>query len=330
LKAGVEFGDNRLEIVGHRSACACYFWLGEFEAARSSGDHVHRLYDPEHHGGLVQLTNSDPFTGEGIYRGQFLWMMGYPDQAVAASRATETNARRRDHPFDVAFALTLGAQLFDYLCDSDALLLRAEDAERIGKESGIALLGEIMAEISRGVAYLRAGRLAEAATQLGHGIERLMQTGHRIWIWYLRALRAEALALAGDLEGAWILIEESLVRIEASEERSHYAEVLRLRGWILILRGEPDQAEATLRKAIAVARDQQAKSWELRAATTLARLLASRGASAEALAVLAPVHDWFTEGRHTKDLKEAAQLLADLRGEQPVKQPNAIRERHDV
>jgi class 3 adenylate cyclase/tetratricopeptide (TPR) repeat protein len=336
LKAGVEFGDNRLEIVGHRSACACYFWLGEFAAARSSGDQVHRLYDPEHHGGLVQLTNSDPFTGEGIYRGQFLWMMGYPDQAVAASRATETNARRRDHPFDVAFALTLGAQLFDYLGDSDALLVRAEDAERIGKERGIALLGEIMAEIGRGVAYLRAGRLAEAATQLDHGIERLMQTGHRIWIWYLRALRAEALALAGDLDGAWILIEESVARIEAGEERSHYAEVLRLRAWILILRGEPDQAEATLRKAIAVARDQQAKSWELRAATTLARLLDSRGAGAEALAVLAPVHDWFTEGRDTKDLKEAAQLLADLRGAQPgensgsFKEANPAKEHHDV
>jgi predicted ATPase len=178
--------------------------------------------------------------------------------------------------------------------------------------------------------------LAEAATQLDQGIERLMQTGHRIWIWYLRALRAEALALAGDLEGAWILIEESLARIEAGEERSHYAEVLRLRGWILILRGEPDQAEATLRKAIAVARDQQAKSWELRAATTLARLLANRRDSAEALAVLAPVHGWFTEGRHTKDLKEASRLLADLRGGRPVdisgscKEPSPTKEHHDV
>ena len=86
------------------------------------------------------------------------------------------------------------------------------------------------------------------------------------------------------------------------------------------MRGEPDQAEATLRKAIAVARDQQAKSWELRAATTLARLLASRGDSAEALALLAPVYDWFTEGRDTRDLEEAAQLLADLRGGQPMRQ----------
>jgi tetratricopeptide (TPR) repeat protein len=335
LKAGAELGDDRLEIFGHRAASACHYWLGEFAAARLSGDQVHKLYDPERHWGLAALTNTDPFTGEGIYRSQFLWMMGYPEQALAANQATEANARRRGHPFDLAFALTLGAQLFDYFGDSDALRQRAEEAERISKESGIALLGEIMTEISRGVAWLRAERLVEAATQLDRGVGRLMQTGHRIWIWYLRALRAEALALAGDLAGAWILIEESVARIEAGEERSHYAEVLRLRGWILIMRGEPDQAAATLRKAIAVARDQQAKSWELRAATTLARLLASRGDSAEALAVLAPVHDWFTEGRDTKDLKEAARLLADLRSAQPAisvsrNEPNPTRERHDV
>jgi class 3 adenylate cyclase/tetratricopeptide (TPR) repeat protein len=336
LKAGAELGDDRLEIVGHRAASACHYWLGEFAAARLSGDHVHRLYDPERHWGLAALTNTDPFTGEGIYRPQFLWMMGYPDQALAACQATEANARRRGHPFDLAFALTLGAQLFDYLGNSDELLQRAEEAERIGKERGIALLGEIMTEISRGVALLRAGRLAEAVTQLDRGIKRLMQTGHRIWIWYLKALRAEALALTGDLGVAWILIEESVARIEAGEERSHYAEVLRLKGWILILRGEPDRAEASLRKAITVARDQQAKSWGLRAATTLARLLVSQGNRAEALAVLSPIHDWFTEGHDTKDLKEAAQLLAELRGAQPgdnsgsFKEPNPAKEHHDV
>ncbi len=324
LKAGAELGDDRLEIVGHRAASGCHYWLGEFAAARSSGDEVHRLYDPERHWGLVALTNTDPFTGEGIYRAQFLWMMGYPDQALAANEATEANARRRGHPFDLAFALTLGAQLFDFLCDSDALLQRTEEAERIGKERGIALLGEIMAEISRGVAWLRAGRLAEALPQLDRGIERLMLTGHRIWIWYLRALRAEGLALTGDIEGAWTLIEESVARIEAGEERSHYAELLRLRGWILILRGDLEQAAATLRKALTVARRQRAKSWELRAAATLARLLASRGNPAEALALLAPVYNWFTEGRDTRDLKEAAQLLVELRGAEPSRQSRTV------
>jgi len=327
LKAGAELGDDRLEIVGHRAASGCHYWLGEFAAARSSGDEVHRLYDPERHWGLVALTNTDPFTGEGIYRAQFLWMMGYPDQALAANEATEANARRRGHPFDLAFALTLGAQLFDFICDSDALLQRTEEAERIGKERGIALLGEIMAEISRGVAWLRAGRLAEALPQLDRGIERLMLTGHRIWIWYLRALRAEGLALTGDIEGAWTLIEESVARIEAGEERSHYAEVLRLRGWILILRGDLEQAAATLRKALTVARRQRAKSWELRAAATLARLLASRGNPAEALALLAPVYNWFTEGRDTRDLKEAAQLLVELRGAEPSRQSRTVQKK---
>jgi predicted ATPase len=183
-----------------------------------------------------------------------------------------------------------------------------------------------MTEISRGVAWLRAGRLAEALSQLDRGIARLMQTGHRIWVWYLTALRAEGQALSGDIDGAWILIEESVARIEAGEERSHFAEVLRLKGWILILRGEPEQAVATLRRALTVARQQRAKSWELRAATTLARLLARSGNQAEALAVLAPVYDWFTEGRDTKDLKESRQLLAELRGTQPARQSGFVQQ----
>jgi class 3 adenylate cyclase/tetratricopeptide (TPR) repeat protein len=312
-KTGAQLGDDSLEVFGHRAASACHFWLGEFAAARHAGDQAQRLYDPERHWDLAALTNTDPFTGEGIYRVQFLWMMGYPDQARAASRAMEANARRRGHPFDLAFALTLGAQLFDHLCDFNALLLRTEEAEHISNERGIPLLGEIMVEISRGVALLRAGLLADALTQLDRGIDQLMRTGHRIWIWYLRSLRAEALALSGDIERAWILIEECVTRVENGEERSHYAEMLRLKGWILTLRGEPEQASMSLRKALAVARDQQAKSWELRAATTLARLLASRGDQAEALALLAPIHGWFTEGRDTKDIKEAGLLLLELR-----------------
>jgi predicted ATPase len=102
------------------------------------------------------------------------------------------------------------------------------------------------------------------------------------------------------------------------------------------MRREPESSAVTLRKAIAVARDQGAKSWELRAATTLARLLVSQGKQAEAFAVLMPIRGWFTEGHDTKDLKEAAQLLAELRGTQPgddsgsSKQPNLSKEHHDV
>ena len=200
LKAGTRLNDEGLQITGHRAASAVHYWRGDFLAARRSGDEVRRLYDHERHHGLALLTNNDPFTGEGIYRSQYLWMMGYPEQALAANRATEANARRRGHPFDVAFAMTLGAQVFDFLSDGDALLRRTEEAERVGREHGLALLSEIMAEISRGVAWLGAGRAADGAAQLDRSIGRLSGTGHRIWIWYLRALQAKGLALTGDFD----------------------------------------------------------------------------------------------------------------------------------
>jgi class 3 adenylate cyclase/tetratricopeptide (TPR) repeat protein len=312
LKEGEEARDDGLVIVGHRSAAATYYWRGDFIAARRSGDRVRELYDTQRHWGLALLTNSDPFTGEGIYRSQYLWMLGYPDQAKAANEATEANARRRGHPFDLAFALTLGAQVYEYLGDSEALFSRSEEAERIGKEHGITLLGEILAEITRGVALLRAGRAADAAAQLGGSIGRLKQTGHSIWIWYLGALQAEALAASGRLEEAMALIQESVTKIEAGEERSHYAETLRLRGSILRQAKQPEAAEATLRRAIEVARSQEAKSWELRAATTLAELLWERGRAAEALALLRPIYDWFNDGLRTRDLRAASSLLDKL------------------
>ena len=122
LKEGEEAHDDGLVIVGHRSAAATYYWRGDFIAARRSGDRVRELYDTQRHWGLALLTNSDPFTGEGIYRSQYLWMLGYPDQAKAANEATEANARRRGHPFDLAFALTLGAQVYEYLGDSGGVV----------------------------------------------------------------------------------------------------------------------------------------------------------------------------------------------------------------
>ena len=312
MKSGADNGDDGLEIVGHRTASACHYWRGDFAAALRSGNRVRELYDPERHWGLALVTNNDPFTGEGIYRPQYLWMMGHPDQALEALRATEANARRRGHPFDLGLALTLGAQVFDFLGDAAALLRRAEEAERLGEEHGIALLGEVMAEISRSVAWLRGGRVTEGVAHLDRGIARLALTGHRIWIRYLRALQAEGMALTGNLDRARRLIDESVAQIETAEERSHYAEILRLRGWILFLQGEHAEAEASLRKAIEIARGQQARSWELRASTTLARLLADRGRRAEALALLKPIHGWFTEGFTTRDFKESSQLIVEL------------------
>ena len=309
LAAGAAARDDGLECVGHRAAIGSYYWLGDFTAARRHGDALHAMYDPRRHWHIAQLTNTDPLTGDGIYRGQFLWMLGYPDQARAASNAKDEHARRRNHPFDLAFALTLGAQVFDYLCEPEELLRRTEEAERICRAHGVALLGEIMVEISRGIVSLRTGRATESVAQLDKAIGRLTATGHRVWVRYLRALQGEGLALTGDLGGARALIDESIAQTERGEERVHYAELLRLRGWVLMLQGERYAAENALRASIEVARVQKAKSWELRSKTTLARLLAECSSRAEARAMLKETYDWFTEGFDTKDLREAKALL---------------------
>lgn len=312
LAAGAAAGDDSLLLVGYRTAIGSRYWLGDFIAARQNGDALRAIYDPQRHWHIAQLTNTDPLTGDGIYRGQYLWMLGYPDQARAASDAKDEHARRRNHPFDLAFALTLGAQVFDYLCEPEELLRRTEEAERVSRAHGVTLLGEIMAEISRGIVSLRAGRAADSVAQLEKAIARLEATGHRIWVRYLRGLQGEGLALTGDLERARALIDGSVLATESGEERVHYAELLRLRGWVLMLQGRSEQAEADFRAAISVARSQKAKSWELRSTTTFARLLAKRDDRVLARDMLSGIYGWFTEGFDTKDLEEAKVLLDAL------------------
>lgn len=312
LEVGSETGDGNLIIVGHRAVSGSAFWQGRFDVAKAHGDKLHALYDAERHWHIAQLTNTDPLTGESIYRAQYLWIIGYPDQAVAASDARDDHARRRNHPFDLAFSLTLGAQAFDFLSEPEELLRRATEADNVGRRFGVSLFFEVMAEISQGIAWLRAGRHADSAMRLDRAITRLAATGHRIWIAYLRALQAEALALGGDVKAGDALLDESIARIEAGEERCHYAEVLRLKGWLLARQGRRMEAEERLGAALAVARAQGAKSWELRATTTLARLLAEQGEKPRAFDMLQAVYGWFTEGFTTRDLTEAKALLDEL------------------
>lgn len=309
LRAGEETGDDSLSIVGHRAASGSHYWLGNLAEARRHGDRVHALYDGERHRRLVLQTNTDPLTGEGIYRAQYLWMLGHPDQAVAASDAKDAHARANRHPFDHAFALTLGAQVFAYRREPAELLRRTDEAERVGRAHGVPLLSEILAEISRGIAAVQSGDPGHGAARIDVAVTRLMATGHRVWVWYLRALQAEGLALAGDEGAAADLMDICVDRIANGEQRCHFPEVLRLRGWLRARMGMPVQAEADLDAAIELARAQSALSWELRATTTLLRLRAARGDARDAREALARVLGRFTEGFGTPDLREARALL---------------------
>ena len=131
---------------------------------------------------------------------------------------------------------------------------------------------------------------------------------------YVLAVQAMSLAILGRRTEALSNITRAIEQIERPgwNERSHYAEILRIKGWILQQQGEYIDAEFNLRASIDFARKQQAKSWELRTSTTLAEILAERGDRQQAIELLAPVYNWFTEGFDTYDLKQAKKLLDQL------------------
>lgn len=314
LATGASHNDDVLVLCGHRAAMTSNFWLGNLGEAAAHGDAIIAAYDPERHWQIAARTNNDPLTVNGVYRSQALWMLGFPDQAAALCDEKDEWARHRDHPFDLCFALTVGALAYDYRREPDRLLERAEEAEQVGRAHRVPLMSEVLAQIVKGIAWLRAGCVRESVAQLEQSLPRLLATGQRAWVPYVRTVLGEALARRGDLDAGLERIQESLDQIAVQQERVHLPEVLRLQGWILQQQGRLAEAESSLRSAVQVAREQGTRSWELRAATTLAGLLAEQGDAVGATAVLFPIHDWFEEGLETPDLLDAAALRERLGG----------------
>jgi class 3 adenylate cyclase/tetratricopeptide (TPR) repeat protein len=307
-------GNADLLITGHMNACVCYGWLGKFHEAIEHANKVLDLYDAEKHRHLVDILNRDPETSARIYGSISTWILGYPDRALRMNNEKDAHARRRGHPFDVGFALTMGPHEFDHRCKSKELHARAEECERLGRENSLPVLWAMLAPISYGLAFIREGKVAEGIASLEAGIAFWEGSGGKVHSPTLKAFLAEGMALNGDLDNALQLIDEQIAQIERPgwEERVHYAEILRLKGWMLSLEGDLEGAERNFHASLDWARRQQAKMWELRTSTSLARLWQSQGKRQDAYELLAPVYGWFTEGFDTKDLQDAKALLDEL------------------
>jgi predicted ATPase len=226
----------------------------------------------------------------------------------------DAHARRLGHAFNLAFALTLGAYAFDYRCEPERLLERIAEADRLEREHSVPFMNQVMVPQVEGLARLRSGQLPKAISSLRRGIENWNKSGGHSRVPYLKSALAEALALQGDLDAALATIDECLEQIDRPgwQERSHLAEVLRLKGWMLAMKGDADGAQACYLASLEWAGKQEAKSWELRTATSLARLLQQQRKDKEARNLLAPIYNWFTEGFDTGDLKDAKLLLEEL------------------
>ena len=237
-------GDADLLIVGHALACSCYCFAGEHTKVLEHADKVLDLYDDEKHRHLADILYHDPKTVAGIFASISTWILGYPDRALRLNDEKDAHARRRGHPFDLGFALTTGAHEFDHRFTHEDLRKRAEECERLGRENSLPVLWARLAPVAHGLALIREGKVAEGIAPLKAGIAFWEASGGNARNLTFKAFLAEAMALTGDLDNALHLIDEQIAQIERPgwEERLHYAEILRLKGWMLSLKGDPLKA----------------------------------------------------------------------------------------
>jgi len=240
--------------------------------------------------------------------GQTEWVLGYPDRAAASTGEGLALADRIAHPFSREVALEYAILLRVNRGEPELGLAYLSAATALRAEQRVASVIDPL--FFQGAVQIAQGAPADAAASLREGFApgRL----GTLWRPWGLCLLAQALTLQGSHDAALATLAEGFERIEASGERTWQAELHRIHGLVLRAQNQLDEAQASLQRALHVAQTQQAKSLELRAATSLARLWGEQGRRVEALESLAPVYGWFTEGFDTADLKEAKALLDQL------------------
>jgi predicted ATPase len=224
-------------------------------------------------------------------------------------------AHRVDHKNTLGFALMYSALVGAFGRDARSAAAHATALLELSREHKLDLWAA-SATVVQGWAMARQGQAADGLAVIQRGLADWRNSGAEWMRPFFLGLLAEACALSGDIQRGLGGLDEALAAVERTRERWPEAELHRLRGQLLAALpdgGRPDEASTAFLRAIDVARHQSAKSWELRAATSLGRLWHDQGKPAEARTLLVPEHDWFSEGFKTSDLREAKALLNVLR-----------------
>ena len=242
-----------------------------------------------------------------------LWFLGYPDRALQRIHEALTLGQELAHPHSLAIALHFAAELHQLRREGQVAQERAAMEIALSEEQG-AVQWLARGTILRGWALAWQGQGAEGLAQMCQGLSAYRATVAEEQRAYFLALLAEGYRGTGEVQEGLRVLAEALAAAHHRGERYCDAELHRLTGELLLLQSTDRhaEAEACFQQAMAVARRQQAKSWELRAATSLARLWQQQGKRAAAYDLLAPVYGWFTEGFDTADLREAKALLEEL------------------
>ena len=290
------------------------FWLGELAIARERYAQSLSLYDPQRHASHAFQFGTDPGVSARSYNALTLWHLGYPDQALEESQRSIMLAQEVAHPLSQVYALYVSAWLHQLSRDVVAAQTQAEATIRLATEQEfpywVANTG-----IMRGWALAMQGDGAAGITEITQSLTACRALGAKVGETKQFAMLAEAYSRSGQLEAGRGKLVEALELVDENDERAYEATLYQLQGELTLQGKEArtEEAEAAFQKALNVARCQEAKSWELRAATSLARLWQQQGKQTAAHDLLFPVYNWFTEGFDTPDLKEAKTLLESLR-----------------
>jgi class 3 adenylate cyclase/tetratricopeptide (TPR) repeat protein len=258
------------------------------------------IYRVHHHPANVQA-----------YLGNVLLILGHPDQALARSRAAIAGTGAPGSQQFLATSLAVAIRLLSLVGDNRALAERADQLVALSTEQGFPHW-RAQGTIYRGWAKIKNGEVVEGTALLRAGSAAYRSAGSELFVPHYLDLQASACEIAGQIDEASSLLDDALQIVERTGERWLEAELNRHKGQLLLRQGHTEAAEELYHKTLSIAREQEAKLWELRAAVSLARLRRDQRRRTEARDLLAPVYGWFTEGFDTPDLKEAEALLDEL------------------
>jgi predicted ATPase len=313
LRLAQQADDPALAVVAHNALGNTWLCLGALPAARQHLEEGIARYTPDQRRVPVFRIGHDPGVACRAFAAWALWLLGYPEQALARVHEALALAHALSHPFSLAYARCWAATVSQLRRDVLAVHEHAEAAVALATEQGFTQWVAMGTSV-RGWALTMQGQGEEGLAQIRQGIAGYRATGAELFVPYFYTVLADVCDHLGHTAEGLQALAEAYTLVEQQEERWWEAEVCRLRG-VLLLRqpGTPQaEAEAWLQRALDVARRQEAKSLELRAAMSLSRLWQQQGKRAEAHELLAPVYNWFTEGFDTADLQEAKELLGEL------------------
>jgi predicted ATPase len=307
--------DPALLLGAHLALGQTLYHIGCFVPARTHLEQGIALSDPQRH--TPPHTTSFGTRNLGVsclaLAARTLWALGYPDQAVQRSQEALTMAHTLARSYDLADALLHSAHLHRRRREWQTAQAHVEAALALATEHGFAYYG-VRGALFRGAVLAAQGQGEEGIALMRQGLAAMRAQGTVLGIPAWLAELATAYGQVGQVEEGLHLLAEALAVVDTTGERQWEAELHRLHGELLLRQVVPEAqaAEACFQQALAVARQQQARSWELRAAMSLSRLWQQQGKRDEAHALLAPIYGRFSEGFDTADLREAKALLAEL------------------